>query len=139
MCKHLFIAGMVIFLFGSVALADWDVGDPHKMHFPQLPDPDGWDVYSEYPQVLADDWMCSQTGPVTDVHVWGSWKSDTVGTINNIHVSIHSDDRSGPFSKPGDLLWERDFGVLEFTKRIYGTGDQGWYDPGTGNYNLHDH
>jgi hypothetical protein len=22
-------------------LADWNPGDPHKMHFPQLPDPSG--------------------------------------------------------------------------------------------------
>ncbi|MCJ7578787.1 MAG: hypothetical protein MUO91_10085, partial [candidate division Zixibacteria bacterium] len=46
----------------------------HKMHFPQLPDLEGWDVYAVYPKTLADDWKCSATGPVTDIHFWGSWK-----------------------------------------------------------------
>ncbi len=30
------------------ALADWDPSDGHKMHYPQLPDPVGWDVKSRF-------------------------------------------------------------------------------------------
>jgi hypothetical protein len=31
-------------LLAAVASADWFPGDNHKMHFPQLPDAQGWDV-----------------------------------------------------------------------------------------------
>ncbi|UCG59468.1 MAG: LamG domain-containing protein [Phycisphaerales bacterium] len=105
---------------------DWQVGDPHKMHFPQLPDPDGWDMDITEPHVSADDWKCSETGPVTDIHFWYSWLGDRVGIIDNVHASIHADDRSGSYSKPGELLWSRDFGPGEFNLCLYGEGDQGF-------------
>jgi len=40
------LASMMIVLAGGTGpvRADWDPGDGHKMHFPQLPDPEGWDV-----------------------------------------------------------------------------------------------
>ena len=50
-----------------------------KMHFPQLPDPNGWDVKADGGLCLADDWQCDGTGPVRDIHFWGSWKGDVVG------------------------------------------------------------
>jgi hypothetical protein len=67
--------------FGAPAQAHWVPADGHKMHFPQLPDSAGWDV-NQTPvefMCLADDWMCSETGKVTDIHVWGSWKHGNVG------------------------------------------------------------
>jgi len=121
------------------AMADWDPGDPHKMHFPQLPDPNGWDVAATYPKVLADDWMCSESGPVTDIHFWGSWRQDIVGDITSIHVSIHDNIPEPPFSQPGELLWERDFFPGEWAERVYGTGDQGWFNPNTGEAFPSDH
>jgi hypothetical protein len=56
------------------AETSWD----HKMHFPQLPDPTGWDVKAG---CLEDDWECSETGYVTDIHFWGSWHGDMVEDI----------------------------------------------------------
>ncbi len=123
----------------SAVLADWDPGQDHKMHFPQLPDPHGWDVYATWPKVLADDWLCTETGPVTDIHVWGSWRRDRESPIEAIRVSIHADDRTGEYSKPGKLLWERFFTTGEFTVRDYGRGRQGWYNPNDGSYELNDH
>ncbi|KPK49772.1 MAG: hypothetical protein AMK72_03760, partial [Planctomycetes bacterium SM23_25] len=81
-----------VVMLGTVARADWNVGDGHKMHYPQLPDPNGWDVRLSYfdppaggvgesGRILADDWKCTGTGPLNDVHFWGSWKGDLVGTI----------------------------------------------------------
>lgn len=123
------------------ALADWNPGDPHKMHFPQLPDPLGWDVNMTFPKVLADDWRCSETGPVTDVHFWASFRHDQPVPITGIHVSIHDDVPATPtsFSHPGALLWARDFSPTMFTIRPYGTGEQGWYDPNTGFFERPDH
>jgi len=112
------------------ARADWDPGDGHKMHYPQLPDPNGWDV--AWSTNMADDWMCSSTGPVDDIHLWFSWLDDVElePDIGCVSILIHSDDRSGPFSKPAPgSEWCQAFVPGQFTIRPYGTGDQGWYDP----------
>ena len=127
----------------SVASGDWFPGDPYKMHFPQLPDPMGWDVNATFPKVLADDWECTETGPVTDIHFWGSWADDIPGQITNVHVSIHSNIPASPdvqYSHPGDLLWSRDFDPSQFaTVDPWGEGDQGWFDPNTGAYFPNNH
>lgn len=131
------VAGFAVLMLTAAAHADWDpnAADPmlatnHKMHFPQMPDPMGWDVYFGQPKTLADDWLCTQTGPVTDVHFWFSSRGDMPFEIENIHVSIHDDDRTDPaFSKPGALRWERDFEPTLFSVRDWGDGDQGWFNP----------
>ena len=66
------VLGTLMFL-AAPTVADWKPEDGHKMHFPQLPDEDGWDVNATWPKVLADDWTCSETGWVKDIHFWGSW------------------------------------------------------------------
>jgi len=88
----------------------------HKMHFPQLPDLEGWDVLAVLPKTLADDWQCSQTGPVTDIHFWGSWKdidgnpnTDDVYTpmplfLLSIHRNIPATPDT-PYSRPGEQVW----------------------------------
>jgi hypothetical protein len=124
------------------ARADWNEGDPQKMHYPQLPDPNGIDVSFRSPEALADDWQCSWTGPVNDVHFWFSALNDSQFAINNVHVSIHSDIPQSPtnlYSRPGEVLWSRDFAADEVTWRLAGQGDQGWYVPENGFYNPHDH
>jgi hypothetical protein len=126
------LAGLAVLVLGAAAKADWNTGDPYKMHFPQMPDPQGWDVYFGQPKTLADDWKCSDTGAVSDIHFWFSSRSDLPFVIKSIHASIHKDDRTGEWSKPGDLVWERDFGPALFKVRDDGTGPQGWYNPNTG-------
>ena len=142
-------SAMTVVVLGAVlalampARADWDVGDGHKMHYPQLPDPNGYDVrlsYSdtpvgglgEYGRILADDWKCSGTGPLTDVHFWGSWKGDLVGTITQIDLMVFRDDPNpqGDYSQP--LSPNHAYmQVLPnmFTIRDWGVGDQSFYDP----------
>lgn len=137
--KRLFLITGVVFFCAAPALGDWNPGDPYKMHYPQLPDPFGWDVNATFPKVLADDWMCTETGDVTDIHFWGSWREDFVADIANIHVSIHDNIPGTPFSQPGALLWERDFLPGEWSERFYGTGDQGWYNPNDGSWFRPDH
>jgi len=133
----LLLAGLA--LLAMPATADWDPGDPHKMHFPQLPDPQGWDVKATYPKVLADDWLCTETGPVSDIHFWGSWREDREGQISAIRLSIHSND-PGPPSKPvNPPLWVRDFFPGEWKERFYGQGEQGWYDPNQNYWKRPDH
>jgi len=128
----------LVMLVATPGLGDWEPQDGHKMHFPQLPDPLGWDVAMTYPKVLADDWQCSESGFVDDVHFWVSWKGDEVGEIANIHLSIHDNDANLP-SKPGVEFWSADFGPTDFVIRQAGTGEQGWYNPNTGEWIPGDH
>ena len=135
------VAGVAVLVLVSAVRADWDTTDPFKMHFPQLPDPMGWDVNFITPKVLADDWMCTETGAVSDIHFWFSSNYDLPFQIQSIHVSIHKDDRvTNPnFSQPGPVEWERDFYPEQFLVRYWGDGLQGWYDPNLGEYEPQTH
>jgi hypothetical protein len=121
----------------TLAWADWDVGDPYKMHFPQLPDPNGWDInITGTGNLVADDWQCTQTGPVSDIHFWYSVQGDDLGTsINSVTATIYGDipvSGTVPFSRPGSLLWSGTFGVGAFQSRFSGTGTQGFASPQEG-------
>jgi len=134
------LAFAVALLICAPAVADWNPGDSYKMHYPQLPKVDGgWDVMSSYYVFLADDWQCSQTGFVNDIHTWVSFKDDVVFDPATIHLAIWSDDPVGDggnlgedpfntFSHPLDQLWHDDQALGEWTMRLYDTGDQGWFD-----------
>jgi len=128
--------GLAVLMVASGARADWWPDEPHKMHYPQMPDPFGWDVNFGEPKILADDWECSQTGPVEDIHIWFSDRHDrpedlfmgltaTVAIYDNI-----PEGAVGEPSKPGHLLW----GPVTFQPRVIlwpENGEQGWYDPNT--------
>lgn len=119
-----------------VARADWDYepGNPLDK-WVQLPDPYGWDVKVTPPKILADDFLCVDPLPITDVHFWGSWADDMVGKITNVHLSIHSDLVGAVPSQPDILLWDKDFDDTMFTvRKWHEEGLQGWYNPNTGQY-----
>ncbi len=118
--------------------ADWDEGGSFKMHWPQLPNPNGWDInVSDY--TLADDWQCTETGPVKQVHIWISWTNDFVGIITNVHLSIHLNFPGPPYSHPAVLIWQDNFGPGQFVMRPYASGVQGWYDPISNWWHFPDH
>ena len=58
---------------------DWQRGQSHIMHWPQLPDlgSAGSDV-SLTRAILADDFLCTVTGPVRGIHLWGSFADDAL-------------------------------------------------------------
>jgi len=132
----LLIATSVI--IANRSAADWQEGNDYKMHFPQLPDLYGWDVNATWPLVVADDWMCTATGYVSDIHFWGSWRNDTIGTINSFWIGIYSDVPSNQtmYSHPGELLWSRWFHPDEWIEVANETPQytEGWYDPHTGKW-----
>ncbi len=133
--------------------ADWDpipVDQPtnHKMHYPQLPDLEtGLNVLDTLPAVLADDFLCTETGPIRDVHIWGSWLNDILpvrepspgqfvpdpGAVRfrlSLHTNIPVDPPTIEFSRPGQELWARWFDPGEFTVRLWRDQIQeGFYDP----------
>ena len=125
------------------AQADWDPGMDYKMHYPQLPDPNGWDCeFVSNTSKIGDDWQCTETGPVSDIHIWLSWQKDNIdggglpGRIEEVGVEIYKNvqpDAQLPFSRPEVTpVWSRVFDETEVTRRPYGTGDQGWYSPQLG-------
>ena len=121
------LASAILFCCTS-AFADWDPGDSSLYH--QLPDPTGWDVYAEWQYGVADDWTADETCAITDIHFWGSWKDDIVGSTGDILLRIRSNLTEGvSFPRPGEILWERVITEEEYSTRLYTTGEQGWYDP----------
>jgi hypothetical protein len=109
----------------------------------QLPDitQNGTDVMMtsnvDVQRTLADDFKCTTPGPITDVHLWGSWLNDQKGVITKIHLSIHADipknqSQTG-YSMPGGTLWQMNVTSGQFTETLYHEGTaEWWYDPYTG-------
>ena len=97
-----------------------------KTYQPQLPDLGGWSVYDTWPVVLADDWLCTETGPVTDIRLWGSWMDDSVGQFIGLWIAIHENPPEPPHGRPGQLLWSRFF--THFQQAPLADSAQGWYD-----------
>ena len=152
-CTVLALMGACI-LLTTPAGADWKEGDPFKMHHPQLPDLNGWDVNIVAPNRVADDFKCTQTGPITGIHLWFSLQegnSQILFNVESLRLSIHADkpdpDGTGPlYSMPvdGDPLWTREFmagenGDLDDPIPWPETGDQGWADPVNGLWIPDDH
>jgi hypothetical protein len=78
----------------------------------------GWDEKSirTIPPLMADDWLCKDQRPVTDIHWWGSFlgwmKPDMPQPLPiAFHLGIWTDVPKNPndlksFSHPGTLIWE---------------------------------
>lgn len=94
----------------------------------------GMDVRDTAPKILADDFLCTLTGPITDVHIWGSWTNDYVGTVTNFHISFHADIPVGgtiTYSRPGQELWSTNFTAGQFNEQFYTNANEAFYDPNT--------
>jgi hypothetical protein len=152
------IVVMIIAMSSLTARADWDPTQPAK--YVQMPDVlNGMDVNATYldtgvspaqpifpyQKILADDFPCHQAGPITDIHIWGSWLNDqftTDGTpspfVNlntKFKLSIHADvpaSSTDPYSHPGTELWSMIFDPTQYTMRPWGSPtDEAFYDPNT--------
>ena len=100
----------------------------------QAPDLDatGVDIDASCPSrvgecnVVADDFLCIQTGPITEIHIYGSWLHDgyPLGDPGQVTftLSLHNDVPAGvdlSWSHPGEVLWMHTFAVGEFEVRPY--------------------
>ena len=118
---------------------DGEVEDYHLRFYPlkwnQSPEqgPEGVDVFAGTP--LADDFLCEQSGPITDFHIWGSFRNDILprgGPGNmSITLTIYADVPAGPTpSHPGQVLWQRTFRPGQFTAaRCMVNASEWWHDP----------
>lgn len=115
---------------------DWRYGYPYKMHWPQLPDfgETGMDVDSSK-SILADDFKCTSTGPITDFHFWASFFDDIlpVNEPNSLvfEIKIYSDipATANSGSRPGNELWTQTFYQGEYSVRTIKNRPSDWYNP----------
>jgi len=105
-----------------------------KWNMPPEQGTEGVDVNDLVP--LADDFLCQQSGPITDIHIWGSFLNDVLpagGAGNmNITLRIYSDIPIGPggYSQPGTVLWTRTFSPGQFNAGLAMLGtSEWWHDP----------
>jgi len=131
---------VLLMVLAPMARADWVSGMPAK--WVQMPDlsPNGMDVNATYNgpfpyvKVLADDFLCTQTGPITDVHIWGSWLNDIVDPNATFKLSIHADVPAGSdatYSHPGQELWRAYFEPGQYLKRPWATANEQFFEPNT--------
>jgi hypothetical protein len=129
-----------------------DACEPPGMKWVQMPDltPNGIDVEAMFwtPDqgiLLADDFLCTESGKITEIRVWGSWYNDFFWPTPDsarFHLSFHADDPSGPggWSQPIDPpLWLYTFEPGSYFVEPYATDlvegfyeawpPPGFYDP----------
>jgi len=164
--RTLFFAMLIVGAAAVAAQADWNEGDLYKMHWPQLPDlgQNGMDVFCSpgapeevvfdpmygniilpaIPQkMLADDFLCTAGGPITDIHLWGSWWEDRIpqetalpGVVNpitftlSIWADLPADESPTGYSMPISRLWSATFEPGTYAERVYADGlQEGFYNP----------
>jgi hypothetical protein len=77
-----------------------------------IPDPYGW-----YGWALADFFPCTNSGPITDIHLWGSWLNDQVDYNAIFTLAIWSDlpIQDGIGCYPDQLLWTQSYSNGQYT------------------------
>ena len=135
---------LAVLVLGQSAAGDWDIGGPYKMHHPQTPDLNtGVDVLDgpywggvnpqavDYEKFLADDFRCTESGPITGIHIWSSYLDDNASLLHRFNLAIYDNIPAGtggvPYSRPGGLLWQA-YRTAD-AERVYATADEQFYDP----------
>jgi hypothetical protein len=110
--------------------------ETNGVKFVQYPKvPSGVDVNASQNLTLADDFLCTNTGPVTDIHLWGSWLQDKIDPNVLFTLTIWSDvpkqTNGGTIipSHPGIQLWSEPFGPGEYYQCPYTNITEQFYDP----------
>jgi hypothetical protein len=132
---------LLLVLAAPSALADWPNTNATK--WVQFPDATarGYDVLAAQgaagtqPIILADDFACTTTGPVTDIHIWASWLVDTINPQLPITLGIWSDvpavtNATGVTpSHPGSMLWSESFGAGGYAIKAWRTANEQFWNP----------
>jgi hypothetical protein len=99
-------------------------------------------------QIIADDFPCTTTGPITDIHIWASWFNDEPPDDDPrnviITLSIHDDIPAVPgdpdsYSHPGPVRKTWTFQPGEFGVEELQAYRQGYYNPCTDDWYPDNH
>ena len=134
---------LMLLLAATSAQADWPANNTNLVKWLQGPDPtiNGFDVLAgPGPQpgapaiILANDFQCKKTGPITDIHLWTSWfgfNGSTVVPPISITLGIWTDvPANGTVpSHPGTLLWTNTFNSGQYKVRPWSSSDERFWDP----------
>ncbi len=87
-----------------------------------------------YEKFLADDFLCEMTGPITDIHLWGSYNEDMKFPDMNdmpwFSLVIYENlppDMNYPYSRPGAVVW--DAYIQPSVEMVFATAQESFYDP----------
>jgi hypothetical protein len=96
-------------------------------------------VTTQPPYVLADDFLCTSPGPITNIVIWGSWLNDILPkndagapdpSFVRFVLSLHTDYPGPGYSHPSNLVWYAIFPPGTFTHTVYKMNIQeGWLNP----------
>ncbi|MFH1313054.1 MAG: GEVED domain-containing protein [Candidatus Eisenbacteria bacterium] len=144
--KCTFVFLIVLLAYTAAAFADWDLWDARK--WAQLPDLDstGIDVNASGTLILADDFRCTEAGPITEIHIWASWlhnylpfgdSPDSVRFILSIHGDIPESLSTTGYSMPDTVLWSKLYPPGSFSTRVWKDSIlEGWLNPPDGYYEF---
>jgi hypothetical protein len=134
-----------VMLIPSITSAEWNPGD--KFKWVQMPDVIGWgtdinvslDAWYDgtvFHQAVADDFLCTTTGPITGIQLWGSWLHDGLPEVYDpwgvgeyypdatnvkfnltIYDNLTADQNPKGFRSPNYPLWSKTFNPGEFMVR----------------------
>ena len=113
--------------------------DTNGIKYMQPPNLAGYDISDSLGYVMADDFVCSNTGPIIGIHIWGSWLNNVHGAITNFILGIYSDvpavtNATGITpSKPGNLLWTEAFSPGQFVENEDGPSQEQFISPASVN------
>jgi len=139
-------------LAGIQARADWPGNNTNLTKWAQFPDRwAGFDVLAGQPPtatggpaqaiILADDFKCTVTGPITDLHLWTSWLgmvSETAASPPRIPITlgIWTDEPSATNadgivtpSQPGKQLWSQTFAPGQYYVRPWSSAQEQFWSP----------
>jgi len=91
--------------------------------------PGGEPFYEKY---LADDFLCTASGPISEIVLWTSYRQDEKPMKDPwfslaIFEDIPADPIHGTYSMPGKALW--DAYLPATAELLYATADEQFYDP----------
>jgi hypothetical protein len=140
--SHKLRAVLATLAFVCLASVGWaDTSDWTKVS--QLPDmTSGWNLQSQWdvidgePNIIrADNWLCTDGLPVTDIHWWGSYffnsrQSDNPavnGPVEGFEISIFANDPGTnlPSTLAGGLLYRHVFDISEVNETLIGPDGNG--------------
>jgi len=94
--------------------------------------------------ICADDFECTQTGPITSITLWASWYHDVLsgGSAEkasftlSIRQDIPANRSTTGYSMPGPVLWRKTFDRGQFTVEPVQTYVENYYSPANGALEL---